>query len=168
MQSEIDNKITSSVHPVIFIKLMSPVAIRPVQQHKWSDIHFISFARNMFRPTITAIIRRYYKNIKGKTDATKVEVSPCTEFWNLIWLILSRPLRLQYYSKLNWLIPSRPLLLQYHSKLIWLFLRSFLFCSTIKPISINPLNAELNPICHLLALLGAHHIFHVSRLRINL
>ena len=31
----------------------------------------------------------------------------------------------------------------------------------------NPLNAELNSICHLLALLGAHHIFHVSRIRIN-
>jgi len=33
---------------------------------------------------------------------------------------------------------------------------------------INPLNAELNPICHLLALLGAHHILHVSRIRVNL
>jgi len=33
---------------------------------------------------------------------------------------------------------------------------------------INPLNAELNPICHLLALLGAHHIFHVSGIRVNL
>jgi len=32
---------------------------------------------------------------------------------------------------------------------------------------INPLNAELNPICHLLALLGAHLIFHVSGLRVN-
>jgi hypothetical protein len=32
----------------------------------------------------------------------------------------------------------------------------------------NPLKAELNPICHLLALLGAHHIFHVSRIRVNL
>ena len=32
---------------------------------------------------------------------------------------------------------------------------------------INPLNAELNPICHPLALLGAHHIFHVSGLRVN-
>jgi len=31
----------------------------------------------------------------------------------------------------------------------------------------NPLNAELNPICHLLALLGAHHVFHVSGLRVN-
>jgi hypothetical protein len=27
----------------------------------------------------------------------------------------------------------------------------------------NPLNAKLNPICHLLALLGTHHILHVSR-----
>jgi transposase len=32
---------------------------------------------------------------------------------------------------------------------------------------INPLNSELNPICHLLALLGAHHILHVSGLRVN-
>jgi len=31
----------------------------------------------------------------------------------------------------------------------------------------NPLSAELNPICHLLALLGAHLIFHVSRIRVN-
>jgi len=32
---------------------------------------------------------------------------------------------------------------------------------------INPLNAELNPICHLLALLGTNHILHVSRIRVN-
>jgi len=31
----------------------------------------------------------------------------------------------------------------------------------------KPLNAELNPICHMLALLGAHHILHVSRVRVN-
>jgi hypothetical protein len=33
--------------------------------------------------------------------------------------------------------------------------------------NINPLNAELNPTCHLLALLGAHHILHVSRIRVK-
>jgi hypothetical protein len=33
--------------------------------------------------------------------------------------------------------------------------------------SFNPSNAELNPICHLLALLGAHHILHVSRIRVK-
>jgi hypothetical protein len=33
--------------------------------------------------------------------------------------------------------------------------------------NINPFNAELNPICHLLALLGAHHILHVSRIRVK-
>jgi len=32
----------------------------------------------------------------------------------------------------------------------------------------NLLNAELNPICHLLAILGAHHIFHVSRIRVKI
>jgi hypothetical protein len=34
--------------------------------------------------------------------------------------------------------------------------------------NINPLDAELNPICHLVALLGAHHILHVSKIRVNL
>jgi hypothetical protein len=29
------------------------------------------------------------------------------------------------------------------------------------------LNTQLNPICHLLALLGAHHILHVSRIRVT-
>jgi hypothetical protein len=33
--------------------------------------------------------------------------------------------------------------------------------------ALNTLNAELNPICHLLALLGAHPTLHVSRIRIN-
>jgi hypothetical protein len=32
---------------------------------------------------------------------------------------------------------------------------------------INPLNTELNPICLLLALLGAHHILCISRIRVN-
>jgi len=31
----------------------------------------------------------------------------------------------------------------------------------------NPLDAKLNPICHLLALLGAHHILDVSRIRVK-
>jgi hypothetical protein len=32
---------------------------------------------------------------------------------------------------------------------------------------INPLNAELNSICHLLALLEDHYILHVSRIRVK-
>jgi hypothetical protein len=32
---------------------------------------------------------------------------------------------------------------------------------------INPLNAQLNAICQFLALLGAHPILHVSRIRIK-
>jgi len=33
---------------------------------------------------------------------------------------------------------------------------------------INPLKPELNPICYLLALLGAHRFLHVSRIRAKL
>jgi hypothetical protein len=34
--------------------------------------------------------------------------------------------------------------------------------------AVNPLNAELNHICHQLALLGAHHILHVGRIRVKM
>jgi len=34
-------------------------------------------------------------------------------------------------------------------------------------VEFNSLNAELNPICHLLALFGAYHILHVSRIRVK-
>jgi hypothetical protein len=33
--------------------------------------------------------------------------------------------------------------------------------------SFNPINAKLNPICPLLALFGAHHILHISRIRVK-
>ena len=36
------------------------------------------------------------------------------------------------------------------------------------PHKFNPLKPELNSICYLLALLGAHHFLHVSRIRIKL
>ena len=38
----------------------------------------------------------------------------------------------------------------------------------VSRIRVNPLNAELKPIRHLLALVGARHIVHVSRIRVNL
>jgi len=37
----------------------------------------------------------------------------------------------------------------------------------IRHVSVNQLNTELNPICHLLALLGAHQILHVSSVRVK-
>jgi hypothetical protein len=41
------------------------------------------------------------------------------------------------------------------------------FCNNIVPYisRFKPLNAGLNPICHLLAIFGAHLILHVSRIR---
>ena len=37
----------------------------------------------------------------------------------------------------------------------------------VSDIRINPLNAELNPILHLLAMVVARHIVHVSMIRVN-
>jgi hypothetical protein len=39
---------------------------------------------------------------------------------------------------------------------------------TVGVLLINPLNAEIIPVCHLLALLRARYIFHVSGLRVNI
>ena len=39
-------------------------------------------------------------------------------------------------------------------------------CLSASP-KFNPLNPELNPICYLLALLGAHCFLHVSRIRVK-
>jgi len=42
-------------------------------------------------------------------------------------------------------------------------------CATNRKVAGSiPLNAELNPIYHLLTLLGAHHILLVSRMRVNI
>jgi len=50
------------------------------------------------------------------------------------------------------------------SNIYWIvtWLKQHLFTLTL-----SPLNAKLNPICHFLALLGAHPIFHVSRIRVT-
>jgi hypothetical protein len=39
--------------------------------------------------------------------------------------------------------------------------------TTRRAFNFKPLNAELNTVCHLLALLEAHHILHVSRIRLK-
>jgi hypothetical protein len=42
----------------------------------------------------------------------------------------------------------------------------YLLCDS-NDVNIKPLNAELNPTCHLLALLGAYHIHYVSSIRVK-
>ena len=60
---------------------------------------------------------------------------------------------------------EQPIFLNLGAHRVWpgLYSVSFTFCFY----SINPLNAELNPIRHLLALVGARHIVHVSRMRVK-
>jgi len=45
--------------------------------------------------------------------------------------------------------------------------REIFRCHETEYLSTNPLNAELNPICHLLTLLGGATIIVVSRLRVK-
>ena len=48
----------------------------------------------------------------------------------------------------------------------WFYTYISLTC--LYDVVLNHLNPELNPICYLLALLGAHHFLHVSRIRVKL
>jgi hypothetical protein len=50
---------------------------------------------------------------------------------------------------------------------LWLHSDMYSWAPFLDPEDINSLNTELNPTCHLLALLGAHHILHVSRIRVK-
>ena len=51
---------------------------------------------------------------------------------------------------------------------IYIFSGTFLIlCYKNYLFIINPLNAQLNHICHLLVLLQAHHIYHVSGVRVK-
>ena len=71
-------------------------------------------------------------------------------------------------GNLNFLEPSGPLQACNGTALPFLyepFWMTFVSFKHLMLLRFNPLNAELNPICHLLALLGAHHIFHVSELK---
>ena len=45
--------------------------------------------------------------------------------------------------------------------------KNLMVTESVLGLLINPLNPELNPICYLLALLGAHHFLHISRIRVK-
>ena len=80
-------------------------------------------------------------------------------------LLLLPPLLLLSSSSIFWLVGSFP------SRFVASY--SFHCCITVRSyvpgdLLFNPLNPELNPICYLLALLGAHHLLHVSRIRVKL
>jgi len=63
-----------------------------------------------------------------------------------------------------------------YTKSLFYFTFGYIFFQTIvtKPCQnylkckINPLKPELNSICYLLALLGAHHFLHFRRIRVKL
>ena len=64
-----------------------------------------------------------------------------------------------FFNLYFWIVISKPLFKHMVSSSFHVYIRIWF---------INPLNPELNPICYLLALLGAHHFLHVSRIRVKL
>jgi hypothetical protein len=89
--------------------------------------------------------------------------SPRCASWHSVGSI---PVPAEGTSLSRWLSSTAVVCFNYKAPVVWSF--DTLCHLTVMSVSkINPLNAELNPICHLLALLGARLIFHVSRIMVN-
>jgi len=67
------------------------------------------------------------------------------------WMLYTHARTYMDMESVHFVYALRIILITYHSQVYF-----------------NPLNPELNPICYLLALLGAHHFLHVSRIRVKL
>jgi len=91
-------------------------------------------------------------------------MNSCHKGWTVTTRMCLIKLNIKSNRRLMWV---RNIL--FYSALIrnWLtFWRTFLLASC-NTAGFNPLNPELNPICYLPALLGAHHFLHVSRIRVK-
>ena len=105
------------------------------------------------------------------------------DYYPTLWLTLSKSTLAGHHSVAvfcwTWDIGAlrlsrKPALWWYFHRADWNFVKSVLFTARSQKLTvkqpnhyINPLHAELNLICHLLALLSIHHIFHVSGFRVN-
>ena len=90
---------------------------------------------------VVSIKWRHYRHLMDQTEGTAY-----------CYLIIKTKISATPCLKQKWLIDD----VEHTCK----FRRRFSF--------FNPLKPELNPICYLLALLGAHHFLHVSRIRVKL
>jgi len=110
-------------------------------------------------PNFTAIVT-WHGNIKTylhKFKITENPKCPCNKGDQMVdHIIFSCKLQEQERDRLKaaitkseqWPVSKNKLVLKYYD-------------------NFNPLNPELNPICYLLALLGAHHFLHISRIRVK-
>ena len=106
-------------------------------------------------------------NPSSKDDSSPAISSNSTILWNpnVHYRVNNSPLLVSAISHINALHTFQFPTLYLHVNCI-LSPTLYLHVNCILPPTLNPLNPELNLICYLLALLGAHHFPHVSRIRV--
>ena len=93
-------------------------------------------------------------NAPSSRKLLKMDVLTSETYWAVNWHNKASVIKLVYlYSNILWSVYNLS------TRILISFDPWGVYC--------NPLNADLNPICNFLALLGAHHILHVSRIRVN-
>ena len=123
-----------------------------------SDYGVRSIGKSFIQYALTIVVpgRIFLNLLQGPEIAQVAE-----ELARVVLVIVFREVRLQCL----FLTCCRRKVDQLYCPEYWEFTKH-VKCSGDFLCTINPLNAELNPICHLLALLGVHFL-HVSRIRVN-
>jgi len=122
--------------------------------------------RHVYSYPLLAFIVFFLHEIKAAFPVLTVFHKTCRHVWGLLGFCQSLCLLPDYISAR---CPATSLPI--HNSVVPLPCDA-VWCDVVTGVKIlttffNSLNAELNPICYLLALLGAHHFLHVSRVRVK-
>jgi len=111
-----------------------------------------------------------------RVHCDRLKLVPKQLFYNCVYLFefSTNPPSVTPFHFISWSCPY-VILPGFIGCFIWLILKHIKWAFGIRLLGgmeilvqfFNPLKPELNPICYLLALLGAHHFLHVSRIRVN-
>jgi hypothetical protein len=157
---------------LLFLIIFSPLCYSLIKYGALQNATHVHCAHENIVEHVNSVMGYNYLKL-GSVD---LETNFCQRWLHLVFKIVRTPLNkkllyvlIYFRIQTDWSYPDE--VFSCCPKPVWtnawivLQNRSRSFPSTL--FSINPLNSKLNPICHLLTLLGARHILHVSRIRVN-
>ena len=138
--------------PLVTVRLVPGEAHKPGQISRYS--YYVENVQEKYwnqqplriRPLCRLQISatKYTTTKRHIPEQRRTQIQPCRS---------QRPLNILIHLSINFHMASSNILLVFDYEVLYAV--------------INPLKAKLSRICHLLALLGAHHILHASRIRVN-
>jgi hypothetical protein len=151
------------------VRFWSPLYIAPVRHFQLQALQTSRWSQSAAEHIRICPSWRMRRNISNSPVVNKYTVTPYVvravsvghliSQCQLIPFEQSVPQHTYHFSNRNHRSNCSAVPSHMHIYFEWVNTKYFMF---------NPLKAELNPICPLLALFGAHHILHISRIRVKL